>query len=102
MRSFSYTLRPSTAAVSAAFGVDALKQLAAEPTPRRERPGPLRHTRRLTDSGLRVEFGANSHVYPRSATALCSTSVLRLTKHYINPAPNQALHLIVAACSLGR
>jgi len=29
MRSFSYTLRPSTAAVSAAFGVDALKQLAA-------------------------------------------------------------------------
>ena len=29
MRSFSYTLRPSTAAVSVAFGVDALKQLAA-------------------------------------------------------------------------
>ena len=29
VRSFSYTLRPSTAAVSAAFGVDALKQLAA-------------------------------------------------------------------------
>src|SRR5258708_3231467 len=33
MRSFSYTLRPSTAAVSVAFGVDALKQLAAQPTP---------------------------------------------------------------------
>src|SRR5258708_39323705 len=37
MRSFSYTLRPSTAAVSAAFGVDELKQLAAQPTPRLDR-----------------------------------------------------------------
>src|SRR3979411_234224 len=37
MRSFSYTLRPSTVAVSEAFGVDALKQLAAQPTPRLDR-----------------------------------------------------------------
>jgi hypothetical protein len=56
MRSFSYTLRPSTAAVSAAFGVDALKQLAAQPTPRLDR-SPWQGFGTATDASASVELG---------------------------------------------
>jgi len=56
MRSFSYTLCPSTAAVSAAFGVDALKQLAARPTPRLDR-SPWQGFGTATDASASIELG---------------------------------------------
>lgn len=47
---------PSTAAVSAAFGVDALKQLAAQPTPRLDR-SPWQGFGTATDASASIELG---------------------------------------------
>jgi hypothetical protein len=49
-------LHPSTAAVSAAFGVDALKQLAAQPTPRLDR-SPWQGFVTATDASASIELG---------------------------------------------
>jgi len=45
-----------TAAVSAAFGVDALKQLAAQPTPRLDR-SPWQGFGTATDASASIELG---------------------------------------------
>src|SRR5260370_39632337 len=52
----SYPLRRSPAAVSAAFGVDALKQLAAQPPPRLDR-SPWQGFGTATDASASIELG---------------------------------------------
>jgi hypothetical protein len=57
MRSFSYSLRPSIAAVSApSVSAHSIKQLAAQPTPRLDR-SPWQGFGTATDASASIELG---------------------------------------------